>query len=320
MLELRVRSVTNVATGINTYELVDPAGGDLPPFSAGSHVDVHIPGNFVRQYSLSNDPGERKRYVIGVLNAADNSRGGSKAMHAMVHAGTMITVSGPRNNFPLREGPLRYVLIAGGIGITPIMSMVRVLESRGSEYVLHYCSRSPGRTAFREELEALAQKGNVVHHYDYGDPAKGLSLSKVLEWADEGTHLYYCGPSGLMAAIARASAHWPTGTVHCEHFAAPPVAWPQKEASAASGEFQIRIASTGQTMPVPEGKSILQTLREAGVSCESSCEAGVCGSCRTRYLEGTPDHSDFVLDDAERGQYLMICCSRAQSELLVLDL
>ena len=319
MLELRVRSVTNVATGINTYELVDPAGGDLPPFSAGCHVDVHIPGNYVRQYSLSNDPAERKRYVIGVLNAADG-RGGSKAMHAMVHAGATIKVSAPRNNFPLGEGARRHVLIAGGIGITPIMSMVRVLESRGSEYVLHYCSRSPERTAFREELEALAQKGNVVHHYDHGDPAKGIPLSRVLEWADAGTHLYYCGPPGLMAAIAEASAHWPAGTVHCEHFAAPPAAWPRKEASAANGEFRIRIASTGQTMRVPEGKSILQTLREAGVPCESSCEAGVCGSCRTRYLEGTPDHGDFVLDDAEREQYLMICCSRAQSELLVLDL
>lgn len=320
MLELRVRSVTNVATGINTYELVDPAGADLPPFSAGSHVDVHVPGNFVRQYSLSNDPSERKRYVIGVLDAACNSRGGSRAMHAAVHAGAMIKVSIPRNNFPLREDARRYVLIAGGIGITPIMSMVRALESRGSEYVLHYCSRSPDRTAFREELEGRVLEGKVVYHYDHGDPAKGIPVSRLLEWADAGTHLYYCGPSGLMAAIAAASAHWPVGTVHCEHFAAPPAAWPQKETSAATGEFQVRIASTGLTLPVQEGVSILQTLREAGVPCESSCEAGVCGSCRTRYIEGTPDHSDFVLDEAERGQYLMICCSRAQSELLVLDL
>lgn len=319
MLELRVRSITNEALGINAYELVDPAGAELPAFTPGAHIDVHIPGGFVRQYSLSNDPLERKRYVIGVLNVCDG-RGGSKALHASVRAGDLLRVSTPRNHFPLAPDARRHLLLAGGIGITPMMAMVAQLRAAGAEYKLHYCTRSPERTAFRELLAPLVEAGKAVHHYDYGDPAQGLSLTDLLRHPEIGTHLYYCGPPGLMAAVAKATAHWPQGTVHCEYFAAPPAAWPRAENPVSDGAFEVRIASTGQTLAVPADKSIAQTLREAGIACATSCEAGVCGTCRTRYLEGTPEHSDFILSDEERREYLTVCCSRSSSELLVLDI
>lgn len=318
MLELRVRSITNEALGINAYELVDPAGADLPPFDAGAHVDVHIPGNFVRQYSLSNDPTERHRYVIGVLNVADG-RGGSAALHASVRAGDVLKVSAPRNHFPLARGARRHLLLAGGIGITPMMAMIAELEAAGADFRLHYCSRSPERTAFRDRLARLAVEGRAVHHFDHGDPARGVSLADLLRTPEIGTHLYYCGPPGMMAAVAKASAHWPEGTVHCEFFGAPPPVWPREDGAQAGGEFRIRLASSGATLAVPAGQSIAQVLREAGIPCETSCEAGVCGTCRMRYLEGTPEHADFILDEDERRQYLTVCCSRSHSEVLVLD-
>lgn len=319
MLALRVRSIINEATGINVYELVDPQGGELPPFTAGSHIDVHIPGNFVRQYSLCNAPQERHRYVIGVLNVSDG-RGGSAALHASVHAGDILTVSLPRNNFSLAEAANTHLLLAGGIGITPMMSMIEDLQATGENFQLHYCSRSPERTAFRDRLGPLARDKRVFHHYDHGDPARGLAIAELLQTRAEGTHLYYCGPSGFMAAVAKAAAHWPASTVHSEYFAAPPAVWPRAEVDTANGAFQVKVASTGQTLIVPANRTIVEILREAGINCETSCEAGVCGTCRTRYLEGTPEHCDFVLNEADREQYVMICCSRSNSETLVLDL
>jgi ferredoxin-NADP reductase len=323
MLELRVRSIVNEAIGVNAYELVAPDGELLPAFSAGSHIDVHIPGGFVRQYSLCNDPRERHRYLIGVLNVSDG-RGGSAALHAGVRAGDRIRVSMPRNHFQLEERARQHLLVAGGIGITPMLSMVEALEARGQRYTLHYCARAPERAAFLGRLARQFKCGRAIAHYDRGVPSAGLSIADLLRVPEPGTHLYYCGPAGLMSAIARASAHWPQGTVHCEYFAAPPAVWPRDTGEAAGAQensaFQIQIASTGQLLSVPAEKSIVEVLREAGVSCETSCEAGVCGTCKTRYLEGTPEHCDYVLDDAEKSEYLTPCCSRSKSGLLVLDL
>ncbi|MPW22251.1 2Fe-2S iron-sulfur cluster binding domain-containing protein [Paraburkholderia sp. CNPSo 3157] len=323
MLELRVRSIVNEAIGINAYELVAPGDDLLPAFTAGSHIDVHIPGGFVRQYSLCNDPRERHRYLIGVLNVVDG-RGGSAALHAGVRAGDALRVSTPRNNFQLSERARHHLLIAGGIGITPMLAMVETLEARGDSYTLHYCAREPRRAAFLDRLEGQFKRGRAIAHYDRGVPSDGLPVTDLLRKPEPGTHLYYCGPVGLMSAIARASAHWPQGTVHCEYFAAPPAVWPRETGEAAdavaTGGFRIKIASSGQLLSVPAEKSIVQVLREAGMSCETSCEAGVCGTCKTRYLEGTPEHCDYVLDDVEKGEYLMPCCSRSKSELLVLDL
>jgi ferredoxin-NADP reductase len=319
MLRLKVRAIVNEAPGINTFELVHPGGEALPRFTAGSHIDVMVPGGLVRQYSLCNNPSEDTRYVIGVLKL-QGGRGGSRAMHESIRAGDEISVSVPRNNFELVESARRHVLIAGGIGVTPLMAMVERLDALDADYTMHYCTRSPEQTAFRDRLQEREQKGQVIYHHDGGDPSKGIRLAEVLEGYELGTHLYYCGPPGLMDAVGREASHWPKEAVHCEYFVPPPTVWPQESRSAATAEFSVRVASTGLVLPVPRNLSIVEVLRGAGIDCSTSCESGVCGTCRTRYLEGTPEHHDFVLNDEERESYLMICCARASSEVLVLDI
>ncbi|MCY1272439.1 Phthalate 4,5-dioxygenase oxygenase reductase subunit [compost metagenome] len=316
MLTIKVRCIESQAEGINTFELVDPAGNELPPFAAGAHIDVHLPGGFIRQYSLCNSPNERHRYVVGVLKAP-NSRGGSVSLHTNVRAGDLLQISAPRNNFPLARQAERHLLIAGGIGVTPMIAMLEHFEATGAEYILYYCGESPERTAFRERLAPLLGK-RVIIHYDGGDPARRLDIRELLLHHEPGTHLYCCGPGGLMAGVKAAAEHWPEGSVHFEHFAAP--VQPESASTGNDGEFQITLARSGRTLAVPSDKSISQALRDAGVACETSCEAGICGTCRTRYIDGEVDHRDFILGDDEKQDHLLICCSRAKSTNLVLDL
>ncbi|HEY1430372.1 MAG TPA: ferredoxin reductase [Stellaceae bacterium] len=214
---LRIRSITYLATRINGYELVDPDGQDLPPFTAGAHISVQLAEEIVRDFSLWNDPAERTRYCIAVLREGP----GSQRLHDDVRVGNLVAVSMPRNNFPLAAEAARHLLIAGGIGITPIMAMIAELRHRRAEFHLHYCTRSPEETAFLDDLAVLTAQGRVEFHHDGGDPAKGLDLAATLREPRPGTHLYYCGPAGMMAAAAKASAHWPAGTVHFEFFAGP---------------------------------------------------------------------------------------------------
>jgi ferredoxin-NADP reductase len=321
MPEVKVRSIVNEALGVNTFELVDPHGRELPPFEAGAHIDVMVPGNFVRQYSLCNDPRDCFRYVIGVLKE-ENGRGGSKAMHNGVRAGELITISKPRNSFPLVEDADRHLLIAGGIGVTPMMAMLEKLKTTNANFTMHYCARSPDTMAFKDRLTEFVQKRQVVYHYDGGDPSKGLRLVDVLGKWEPGTHLYYCGPPGLMRAISRETAHWPAEALHCEYFTPQPVSQAGADVAVpkTAGDFQVKIASSGAVYHVPSGKSIVDVLLDAGIECDTSCRAGLCGTCRTRYLEGTPEHHDFVLSEAERDEYVMICCARSISEILVLDM
>ena len=216
---LRIRSITYLAERINGYEFVDPAGHDLPPFGAGAHISVRLGEELVRDFSLWNDPAGRTRYCIAVLRELDGR--GSRQMHEDVRVGDLVAGSMPRNNFPLAAGAERHLLIAGGIGITPIMAMIAELRRRRAEFRVHYCTRSPDETAFLDDLAVLAALGRVQFHHDGGDPAKGLDIAATLREWRPGTHLYYCGPAGMMAAAAAASAHWPPGTVHCEYFAGP---------------------------------------------------------------------------------------------------
>jgi len=216
---LRIRSITYLATRINGYEFVDPDGHDLPPFEAGAHISVRLSEGLVRDFSLWNDPAERGRYCIGVLREADGR--GSRQLHEEVRVGDLVEGSMPRNNFPLAPEAERHLLIAGGIGITPIMAMIAELRRRRAEFRMHYCTRSPEETAFFDDLSVLAAQGHVQFHHDGGDPAKGLDLAATLRECRPGTHLYYCGPAGMMAAAEAAAAHWPPGTVHCEYFAGP---------------------------------------------------------------------------------------------------
>lgn len=316
MQTVKVRCIENLAAGINTFEFIDPAGKELPPFAAGAHIDVHLPGGFIRQYSLCNSPQERHRYVVGVLNVPD-SRGGSRSLHTNVKAGDLLQISEPRNNFPIADKAQRHLLIGGGIGVTPMMAMLEHFEASGAEYTLYYCGETPERTAFKERLSALLGR-RVVMHYDDGDPARRLDIRELLIQHEPGTHLYCCGPSGLMAGVKAAAEHWPEGTVHFEHFAAP--VQPQSASPASEGEFQVTLARSGQTLEVPSDKSIAEVLRDAGLPCETSCEAGICGTCRTRFIDGEVDHRDFILSDDEKQEHLLICCSRARSPALVLDL
>lgn len=313
LLTTLVRQITHEAQGINTYALVDPLGGELPPFTAGAHIDVHIPGGHMRQYSLCNDPRERHRYLIGVLKDPAG-KGGSRALHENVRAGDLLQVSLPINRFELAADAGRHLLLAGGIGITPMMAMVERLAEAGANFTLHYCTRSPELTAFRDRLAGLAAAGRIVIHHDGGDPRNGLDIAGLLEPYEPGTHVYYCGPAGFMRAVKDASSHWPEQAVHFEHFsAAPPVV-------RDPHSFVVKLAHSGSVFEVPPDKSIVAVLRENGVHVDTSCEAGICGTCRTRYLEGQPLHNDFVLTDGERTECVMICCARSATPLLVLDL
>ena len=328
LLSVRVRSVRYEAEDINSYELEAPDGGELPPFTAGAHIDLHFGDGRIRQYSLANDPTERRRYVVGILRDRAG-RGGSVAIFENVHAGRIVTISAPRNHFPLAGAARRHLLLAGGIGVTPMMSMLAQLERDNADFLLHYCTRSPQKTAFRELLSRTGVAGRVRYYHDDGDPRKGLDIAALLRERPDGTHLYYCGPPGFMTAVEAACAHWPKESVHFEYFT-PPTPSVGDAALGASGKaasagpavpsgFQVRLASTGALYDVPNDKSIVEVLREQGIDVETSCESGLCGTCRTRYLDGEPEHHDYVLDDDERDQYVMICCARSKSPVLVLD-
>lgn len=299
-MQLRVRSITYLAEDINGYELVDPNGRDLPRFSAGAHIGVRLGESVWRDYSLWNDPAERRRYCIAVLR--DKLGEGSRRLHDAVRVGDAVEVALPRNHFPLVEGAERLLFLAGGIGITPIMAMIAELRRRRAEFRLHYCTRSPERTAFRDELDLLAATGRVVFHHDGGDPAKGLDIAALLRERQPGTHLYYCGPAGMMEAAAAASAHWPPSSVHCEYFSGPAAA------PAARLEddrpFHVRLARSGGEYEVPAGETIINVLRRHGVETRTSCELGYCGACLTRYLDGEPDHRDPILGDKAREQQI----------------
>ena len=314
---LLVNAITVEAEDVRSFELIDPEGVDLLPFTAGSHVDVTPSGGPVRQYSLCNDPSERHRYLLGVLREAVG-RGGSQLMHERVQVGDLLQVSAPRNNFALDESAQKHLLIAGGIGVTPLLAMAYRLHAMGADFAIHYCTRNPGRTAFRSELARFDDGGRVRFHHDGGDPAKGLNVTALLAEIVLGTHVYCCGPAGLMAAAKAASGHWPAKQIHFEYFT-PPQTSPM-EAAESYEAFEVEVASTHAVYPIPAGQSILSVLTTAGMALDSSCEAGICGTCRTRYLAGEPDHRDYVLTDDERREYIMICVSRSARGRLVLDL
>lgn len=324
-LQVRVRSITDLGGGINAYEVVPLDGIALPPFTAGAHIDLYFRDGRVRQYSLCSDPAETHRYVFAVQKE-ESGRGGSKAIHDIVHAGRVLRISVPRNNFRLREDAAHHVLIAGGIGITPIVAMIRRLLATGASFEVHYGARSLEKLALREELTTLGL-GDRLHIYiDGGDPARGMQLRDIVAGAQAHAHFYCCGPAPLMSGLKAATSNSFSNTVHFEHFAAavPVSAVPSQlmtvEADTSGVGFKIKLARNGKTFDVPDDKSIVDVLRENGVQVATSCEAGLCGTCRTIYLEGEPEHNDFVLDDEERRHQVLICCARSRTPTLVLDL
>lgn len=315
LLRLRVQAIRLQAEGIHAFELVDPDGAQLPPATAGAHIDVHLPGGLVRSYSLSGDPADRTAWTLGVLREV-NGKGGSKGMHESVRVGELLTVSQPRNAFAMVPGAAHTVLLAGGIGITPIKAMAHALLAQGQSFELHYCARTPRNAAFAAELRALVPPDRLHFHFDNGVPSQGLNLTGLLRNPPEGAHLYYCGPGGFMKACADASAHWAPGSVHFEHFK-PPEPAPKAVPDAS---FMVRLARTGITVPVLPEQTIVRAIELAGHRVPTSCLSGLCGSCKVDYLEGEVEHNDYILSDEEKTRCLTICVSRARSPLLVLDL
>ncbi|MDB5841065.1 MAG: iron-sulfur protein [Herminiimonas sp.] len=317
-MEVRVKSITWEAPGIHTYELVPLRPEPLPPFTAGAHIDVILPGGVARQYSLHNPPRERHRYLVSVLHLPAG-RGGSDALHRNTKAGDILAISEPRNHFELIEGAARYVLVAGGIGVTPLIAMVARLAELQADHVLHYCCRSRDSAAFSAALEPLVADGRVVFHEDGGVPGNGLNVMRLFSECAQGTQVYCCGPAGLMSAVRTATSHWPAGTVHFESFSAPALSAPPPGV-AGEVEFEVELASTGRVIPVPHHQTMLEALRAHGVDLDSSCEAGTCGTCMTRYCEGEPDHQDYILGAEEQQEFLMVCVSRSKSRRIKLDL
>ncbi|MBL0423404.1 oxidoreductase [Ramlibacter sp. AW1] len=313
-MQVKVQRRLAQAEGIDSFELVRVDGSPLPPFSAGSHIDVHLPNGMVRQYSLCNDQAEQHLYRIAVLRDPA-SRGGSVCMHEQIKEGDVITISEPRNHFPLEHAP-HTLLLAGGIGITPLLCMAQRLQTTGASFELHYSTRSPQRTAFRDEVANFGDRTRL--HFDDGDAAQKLDLPGVLAAQPAGTRLYVCGPTGFIDFVVQTakSKGWPADRIHLEYFGAAP------QDTSGDKEFQVRLASSGKTYTIPADTSVTDALREHGVEILVSCEQGVCGTCLTRVLEGECDHRDLYLTDEEKAanDQFTPCCSRAKGPLLVLDL
>jgi vanillate O-demethylase ferredoxin subunit len=313
-LTVLVADVRAEAKDVITLELRAIAGGELPEFTPGAHLDVHLPNGLVRNYSLTNDWRERNRYVVGVGRAAD-SRGGSSYIHNSVRAGQQIKISAPRNNFPLDGSSESFLFIAGGIGVTPIMAMVRWCISNGKPWRLIYAARSRQRTAFYEELCELGGD-RVDFHFD-DEAGQVLDVAQAISSWKEGESVYCCGAAPLMEAVKTLTEKLPNGTVRFEWFTVPESDEPQESSS-----FTVRLERSNIEFEVPEQKSILEVLEEHGFELPFSCREGLCGTCVTNVCSGEPDHRDYVLSDEEResGKMMTICCSRSKSALLTLDL
>ncbi|WP_116599031.1 PDR/VanB family oxidoreductase [Primorskyibacter marinus] len=316
LLEVKVAAKTMLAKDIAGFELVHADGSSLPGFTAGSHIDVHLGDGLIRQYSLWNDPSESHRYCLGVLKE-EAGRGGSAAMHELT-VGATLSISVPRNNFELNDSAKHSLLLAGGIGITPILGMAQALHERGESFALHYCARSPERMAFKGMVKLSGFAENAHLHFDNGPAKQKFDIDALRQPPEEGTHLYVCGPTGFMdAVLASASDAWPASSLHREYFTA--------DLQAVDGEdrpFQIKLDSTGDVLDVPADRTIVEVLADAGIEIPTSCEQGICGTCLTPVLQGTPDHRDLVLTEEEHADndQMTLCCSRALTDLLVLDL
>lgn len=319
MRRLLVKCVTWQADGVVSLRLVDPAGAPLPPWQPGAHLDLVLPSGLIRQYSLCGSPEDRRAWTIAVLLTSD-SRGGSREIHETPLAGRMVSVRGPRNRFPLVDAS-RYLFIAGGIGITPILPMVREVAERGAHWRLLYGGRTRSSMAFTEELTELGQdRVELVPHDERGLP----DLSAFLAHAGPDTAVYCCGPEGLLAAVESHCHERDTAiALHSERFTAAAANRPEgAPGDRTADEFEVELRRTGKVLTVPAHRSILETVREAVPEVMSSCEEGFCGTCETRVLEGTPEHADSILSERERarGRTMMICVGRSKSPRLVLDL
>jgi ferredoxin-NADP reductase len=313
--ELIVRRRSTPAEGVVVLDLAHPENEDLPRWEPGAHIDLLLTDGLTRQYSLCGDSGDPSVWRVGVLLDAA-SRGGSQYVHDNLREGVTVRVRGPRNHFPLVDAP-HYRFIAGGIGITPIFAMLEEVQQAGNDWTLLYGGRTRASMAFVDELvERYPDRVTIWPQDELGF----LDLAKLLKEPTDDTLVYCCGPEGLLSAVESQCAHWPVGALHIERFAAKaPTA---EEAAAALDHFEVVCHRTGVTFDITSDQSILEVLEEEGIPILGSCYEGVCGTCEARVLEGTPDHRDSVLTDAEKaaGEVMLICVSRSRTERLVLDL
>jgi tetrachlorobenzoquinone reductase len=312
-IEVFVKSITYEAEDVISLELRPVTPAILPAFTAGAHIELHLRNGLKRNYSLANAQHERHRYCVGVQKDP-LTRGGSRFIHETMRVGDVLPISLPRNNFALVEDAPGFVLIAGGIGVTPIWCMLQRLVALGRPFALYYAVRSRRRAAFLPEISALAAQ-HVHTHFDDENPNVLIDVGAAVQDAAPDTHFYCCGPLPMLAAFERATAHLPAEQVHVEYFSA-------KSPVDSSGGFDVVLARSGRTVFVPKDSTILDALLEAGVAVSHSCLEGVCGSCETKVLEGIPDHRDVVLSAQERAsnRTMMICCSGSAGGPLVLDL
>lgn len=309
-IRMRVDARRNLTPSIAEFTLVPVAGDALPRFDPGAHVTVETPSGAMRRYSLVNDGADPGAYVVAIKREPD-SRGGSASMHDDATVGTELNIEVPENDFPLTDVK-KYLLIAGGIGITPIYSMARYLDKKGKMLRIIYVSRSAEESAYLDELMKDFE-GRIIVHHDEGNPNAVYDFWDDLV-APRATHVFCCGPKPLMEEIKALSGHWPEGRIHFEDFK------PVDVVRADDVAFEVELKKSGKTITVPEDRSILEALRDAGFATSSSCESGTCGTCKTRLLEGEADHRDMALMEEEKAHQIMICVSRAKSGRLVLDL
>lgn len=320
-LQARLHAIEWLATGIHGFDLRPVDETAWPVATAGAHIDLHLPNGLVRSYSLVNVPGERHRYQIAVLRD-QAGKGGSRSVHDQLRVGQVLTLSEPRNHFPLREDAQLSVLIAGGIGITPIWSMAQRLSQTGAPWRLYYSARTRETAAFVDQVEALAAgSGNAVHlNFDNGESDKRMDLRTIVAASPSNADFYCFGPMPMLAAFEAATAPCEPGRVHREYFAAPVAA--ACTAAVHDGAFTVHLSRAGKTLSVPPGISVLDAVLQAGVEVPYSCMSGICGACATRVSDGVPDHRDLVLTDAEReaGDQMILCCSRSKTPELTLEL
>ena len=316
-LRVRVASIESLSPNVKSFRfepLSDLPEAQLPAPQPGAHIDVHLPNGLVRQYSLINGPGQTDHYAIAV-KLSEPSTGGSQALHENLREGDLLATSAPRNNFTLRRDAEHTHLVAGGIGLTPLLAMARALHHMGRPYTLHHFVSQESELLFQDELQTMS--GPYHSHIGLNPTQTAATLADILVSPAEHQHLYLCGPAPMLqcARTTAAALNWQDHNVHFEYFANP-------EERDDSSSFDVDLARSGLTLNVPAGKSLLAVLREHGVTLPSSCEQGACGTCRVAVLQGTPDHQDVYLSDAEkaRGDCLMSCVSRARSDKLTLDL
>lgn len=316
-ITVRIDDIAQETDDIVTLTLSHPTGGELPGYDCGAHIDLYLPNGLVRQYSLWPAPGDRSSFRIAVKREPQ-SRGGSLAVHEKLKAGDEVEISHPRNNFPLVQGARNIVLLAGGIGITPLLSMALQMSRTDTPFHLHYFTRSPEQTAFLDLMSESGLKAFTTHYFGLGGEEVTHALGRILACREEGAHVYLCGPAPFMeAARSVAERTFPPEAIHLEFFSA------DTPFLAADGDsFEVRLAKSGVTLTIPSDKTIAQVMIENGIEVELSCEQGICGTCLTKVLEGEPQHEDMYLSEAEHAQndWMAICVSRCRGRGLTLDI